>query len=200
MKISILLLTKNAGDRLEDLLKRLVSQRDVGKREILAIDSGSRDGTKRILESYSIKVTSIEPASFNHGETRNMAGREADPGSDYLVYLSQDAIPADEHWLANLIRPLEDDPQVAGVFSRHIPPPGTSPSLVRQLTTMWQTGGTERLVEVIPDDLEHYERDKFIYINLNFLPRGEEKNSPWGLGPNTYIKNVRKSYRYIRSH
>lgn len=135
----------------------------------------------------------------NRGETRNLAVREANPDSKYLVYLSQDALPADENWLRNLIQPLEDDPQVAGTFS-HISRPGASHSLVWQLTTMWQTGGTERLVEVIPDDLEHYERDKFIYINLNFLPRGEEKNSPWGLGPNTYIKNVRKSYPYIRSH
>ena len=61
-----------------------------------------------------------------------------------------------------------------------------------QLTTMWQTGGTERLVEAIPDDLENYERDKFIYINLNFLPRGEEKNSPWGLGPHVYKERKKK--------
>jgi rhamnosyltransferase len=164
MDVTIALLIKNGEDYLSSLLTSLRGQESEVNVHILAIDSGSTDDSLEILAQHSVRVIQIPPEDFNHGETRNLAAREADLRSDYLVYLSQDAIPVDEYWLENLIRPLEDDPQVAGAFSRHIPRPGASPSLVRQLTTMWQTGGEERIVKVMPDDPQVYERDKFFYI------------------------------------
>jgi rhamnosyltransferase len=167
MLVSVLLLVKNAEQLLDPLLSALETQAFVHSMEVLAIDSGSTDGTREILRIHAARCLEITPESFNHGETRNLAAREADPESDYLVYLSQDALPADEHWLENLIRPLEEDPQVAGAFSRHIPRPGASPTLVRQLTTHWQTGGTERIMKQIPEDPAEYERRKgfFTYFS-----------------------------------
>jgi rhamnosyltransferase len=105
----------------------------------------------------------IPAEDFNHGETRNLAAREAQPDAEYLVYLSQDAVPADDLWLANLIQPLEEDSMVAGGFSRHLPPPGTSPSLARQLTRFWQTGSAERLVKEMPEDENFFARDRVYY-------------------------------------
>jgi rhamnosyltransferase len=40
-----------------------------------------------------------------------------------LVFLDQDALPADDQWLANLIAPLDNDPAKAAVCSRVLPPP-----------------------------------------------------------------------------
>jgi len=162
--ITIVLLVKNGFPYLSGVLDAIFSQDTNSRLEVLAIDSGSTDGSLEVLGRYPVRVIQILPQDFNHGETRNLAAREADPTSEYIAYLSQDALPADENWLRDLIQPLEDDPIVAGTFSRHIPRPEASPSLVRQLTTMWQTGGTERLVKAMPDDPEVYERDKFFYI------------------------------------
>lgn len=39
--------------------------------------------------------------------------------------------------------------------------------MVRQLTTVWQTGGQERLVKEMPPSLKDYERDKFFYIHFS---------------------------------
>jgi rhamnosyltransferase len=164
MQVSVLLLVKNAVPHLETLLGVIQMQRFEEKIEVIALDSGSSDRTVDILVEKGVRYIEISAQNFNHGETRNMAAREADPASKYFVYLSQDALPADENWLRNLIQPMEDDLAVAGTFSRHIPRPDASPSLVRQLTTMWQTGGAERLVKAMPDDPEVYERDKFFYI------------------------------------
>lgn len=164
MIVSLLLLVKNAEPYLEELLTAVFAQRHPFDLQVVAVDSGSSDATLEILARHALRVIQIPAQEFNHGETRNLAAQEADPASQYFVYLSQDALPADEHWLRNLIQPMEDDPQVAGTFSRHIPCSGASPSLVRQLTTMWQTGGEARLVKQMPADPEAYERDKFFYI------------------------------------
>jgi rhamnosyltransferase len=164
MVVTVALLIKNGEDYLSSLLESLKGQESEASICILAIDSGSTDDSLEILRRESVRVIEIQPERFNHGETRNLATLEANPESKYIVYLSQDALPADEHWLQNLIQPMEDDPIVAGTFSRHIPRQDASPSLVRQLTTMWQTGGTERLVKMMPDDPEVYDRDKFFYI------------------------------------
>jgi len=158
--VSVLILTKNGERYLPELISIIHAQRFDGPLEVVAVDSGSEDATLAILRAHPIRILEITPESFNHGETRNLAARTAHPDSEYLVYLSQDALPADDHWLHNLIRPMEDDLQVAGTFSRHIARPGASPSLVRQLTTQWQTGGSQRIVKQMPDDHAEYEANK----------------------------------------
>ena len=164
MIVSLLLLVKNAEPFLEELLTAVFAQNHPYDLHVVAVNSGSSDATQEILARHPVSVIQIPPEDFNHGETRNLAAREADPASKYYVYLSQDALPADEKWLRNLIEPLEDDPAVAGAFSRHAPRPGASPSLARQLTTVWQTGGSELLVKRMPSDPAEYERDKFFYV------------------------------------
>jgi len=161
--VTLILPVKNGARTLPDVLDAVGGQRSAFELRILAVDSGSTDGTLEILSRHPVQVVQIPPEDFNHGGTRNLAASQADPTSKYLVYLSQDALPADEHWLANLLAPMEADPQVAGVFSRHVPRPGASPALVRQLTTMWQTGGTERLVKSMPADPAEYEARKDYY-------------------------------------
>jgi len=167
MLATIIVPVKNAEAYLPEILVSIQSQSIVDQIEVLAIDSGSLDNSPEILRKYEVRVLQIPPENFNHGATRNLAAQQADPDSQFLVYLSQDALPHDENWLANLLSPLQADESVAGVFSRHIPRPGASPSLVRQLTTRWQTGGMERIVKEMPDDPQDYlaNRDWYIYFS-----------------------------------
>lgn len=88
--------------------------------EIVAIDSGSTDGTLDTLREYDARVETITAASFNFGRTRDQVF-ELSRG-DIVVCLSQDAIPAHPQWLENLIAPL-DDPEVAASCGRSIPDP-----------------------------------------------------------------------------
>lgn len=164
MKVTVVILVKNGERYLGEVLEAVFAQKVSFPFEVLAIDSGSRDRSKEILSRYPVRLVEIPPEQFNHGETRNLGGRLAHPEAAYLVYLSQDATPADADWLTALVAPMDDDPMVAGVFSRHLPRPGASPALVRQLTTRWQTGGTERLVKRMPASREAYEADRFFYI------------------------------------
>ncbi len=105
--VSIILLTKNGGSRLEELMQSIRTQKYNGKMEVVAIDSGSQDGTVEILEKYDVELFKIKPEEFHHSKTRNL-GAEKSKG-DILVYLTQDALPVDDYFLINLLKPFDKE-------------------------------------------------------------------------------------------
>jgi rhamnosyltransferase len=117
--VSLVLPVKNAGDRLRDLLPRIFQQRTDDQLEIIAVDSGSSDDTIDILRENACTVLEIDASSFNHGLTRNLGAGYAH--GSVVVFMNQTALPADEWWLVNLLRPLDNDRAVAGVCSRVLP-------------------------------------------------------------------------------
>jgi rhamnosyltransferase len=119
-EISIVLLTKNAGAELERTLDQIFNQRTSRPFEVLAVDSGSTDGTLEILRRFKVRVHPIPPQEFNFGRTREL-GFELACGR-YLVTLSQDCVPASADWLERLTGPF-DDPAVAAVAGGPVLPP-----------------------------------------------------------------------------
>lgn len=115
-QVSVIILTKNAGSRLEAVLTSVFAC-DFDN-EVIVVDSGSSDQTLSILSRYPVRLIQIPPESFSHGGTRNLAAKEAH--GKILVFLTQDAVPCDRYWLKNLIDNFTD-PLVAGVFGRQIP-------------------------------------------------------------------------------
>ncbi|HWQ83035.1 MAG TPA: glycosyltransferase [Anaerolineales bacterium] len=162
--VSIVILTKNAAAFLPETLPAIFSQQVDFEYEVLAVDSGSQDSSLELLSRYPVRVIQIPPESFNHGETRNLGARHASPESQYVVFLSHDALPANSSWLSCLIEPLINDPEVAGAFSRHIPRPGANAPVVRQLVQLTQSGGSQRLVKRMPNSSAEYEANKFYYV------------------------------------
>jgi rhamnosyltransferase len=120
---SILLLTKNGRRDLEQLLPALFAQRGVDPFEVIAIDSGSVDGTVNLLRNFPVRIEQIAAGTFHHSRTRNLASSFA--RGKILVFLSQDAIPASEQWLSSLISSF-DDPKVGAAYGRQRPKPGCS--------------------------------------------------------------------------
>lgn len=120
-EISIALLTYNAGDLLRRVLESVRAQETTHAVEIVAVDSGSTDGTVALLRAFDVHVIEITQEDFDFGATRNRLF-EACSGS-FIVNLSQDAVPASPQWLEHLVRPLLDDPQVAVSCGRSIPDP-----------------------------------------------------------------------------
>lgn len=160
---SIVILTKNGGRYLPEVLDGVFAQ--PGSYEVIAVDSGSTDGTLEVIARYPVKLVRIPSGEFNHGLTRNLGASLADPGSKYIVFLTQDAVPLDG-WLSGLLRPMEEDPEVAGVFSRQLPREGGSPILRRYMTEVWeQCGGTVRVVKKITDP-DDYARRKKWYVTF----------------------------------
>jgi rhamnosyltransferase len=110
MDVSIIILTKNAGQNFTPLLQHISTQKFNGLYEVLVIDSGSTDDTVRTAKEFPVKITQIEPHAFHHGKTRNL-GAKLSNGST-LVYVTQDALP-----ITNNLK----DPNVAMVIGRQIP-------------------------------------------------------------------------------
>lgn len=125
MKVTIFIPTKNAGPNFENVLHAIFNQKEKDF-ELLIIDSGSTDQTVKIIEKFpKIIFKQIRPEKFGHAQTRNFAVEYS--RSEYMVFLSQDAIPHDEYWLSELLAPFtqKKDERLVAVFSKQIPYPGS---------------------------------------------------------------------------
>ncbi|WP_157605153.1 glycosyltransferase [Schlesneria paludicola] len=116
---SIVFLTYNGMPLVEDVLKSIRNQKFNGDYELLCIDTSSKDGTFELSRTLCDEVIQIQPHEFHHSRTRNLGVSVSN--NDICVFLSQDALPSDEHWLTNLISPFVD-PDVGAVYGRQKAP------------------------------------------------------------------------------
>jgi rhamnosyltransferase len=123
--VSIVLLTYNGDCYLAEVLDSIFAQNTRFTYEVIAIDSGSSDRTVQILKDYPVRIIQIPNREFGHGRTRNLGARHA--SGQYVVFLTQDATPANEHWLDSLVRPCVENHNVAGAYSRQMPRPNCNP-------------------------------------------------------------------------
>ncbi|MBI4837009.1 MAG: glycosyltransferase family 2 protein [Candidatus Portnoybacteria bacterium] len=118
----------------------------------------------------SIKLFQIPPLEFGHGRTRNFAVSKT--SGEYLVFLTQDAIPADENWLKNIIKPMEDDSEVAGVFGQHLPRKECDPFQRKTLNEFMDSFGKELTIYKLANsgDEKEFEAKKHVlsfFSNVN---------------------------------
>ena len=123
VEVTILLLTKNGKSELESALPAVFGQKSAPSFEVVAIDSGSDDGTLDLLRLFPVRTEQILAKDFHHAGTRNFAAGLAQ--GKILVFLSQDAIPASQDWLKAMISNFAD-PAVGAVYGRQFPKPGSS--------------------------------------------------------------------------
>jgi len=104
-KISLIIPTYYAQPYLEKLLQSLSTQ-SLKDFELIIIDSSSKDTTVEIAKGYTDKVIVIPQEEFDHGGTRSKAGKIA--SGEFLIYLTQDALPFDDFCLENILKPFKD--------------------------------------------------------------------------------------------
>src|SRR5215472_446681 len=119
--ISVVIPTLNGAGTLPAVLETIARQRVDLPVEVLAVDSGSTDGTVSLLQRSRVDVASIPSHTFDHGSTRNLALGSA--RGDLVVLLVQDAVPVSDDWLATLTAPFRSDTRLAGTFARQEPRP-----------------------------------------------------------------------------
>jgi len=131
-EVSVAIPTRDGGALLGRALVALAAQNV--EHELIVCDSGSSDGSVELARSFGARVLQIPSRSFAHGPVRNLLMREAT--GTHVALLSQDAEPADEHWLAGLLSGFELAPDVALVFGPYRPRPG-APLPVRVELERW---------------------------------------------------------------
>lgn len=123
--ISVIIPTRNAARWLARQLDTLGRQTHAPA-EILVVDSASTDGTPEIAAATpKVRVIPIDPKNFDHGGTRSMAARQAK--GDILVFLTQDAVPANDECLARLVAPFDQSGHIAATYGRQLPHADATP-------------------------------------------------------------------------
>ena len=143
-RVSVLLVTKNGARSLAEVLTSVGQQHGAFQlEEIIAVDSGSRDASLDILRAACVRLVTIPAQEFGHGTTRNLAASHAH--GDYLVFLTQDATPADADWLANAAGTLYwPSRSIAGVpIAASIPRPHCHPMEWRRIVEDELSGRSE---------------------------------------------------------
>lgn len=127
--IDILIPTCKPASGFEVLIKRLEEQ-TIKPANIRVINTRKEWWEQRIdTDSFltahpTVKLEHIEPAEFDHGATRNRGMEESQ--AEYVVCMTQDAMPLDAHLLEELIKPFSDS-RVAVSYARQLPAADASP-------------------------------------------------------------------------
>lgn len=127
--ISVIIPTLNAEKYIDKQLDAVMHQVVWDKLEIIVIDSESDDRTQEIARKHGATVISVKRSEFDHGGTRNIAWKASH--GDIVCFLTQDALPCDEHYIDNLLKGFRN-PDVMMISGRQIPREDANP--VEKLT------------------------------------------------------------------
>ena len=116
--MGVVIPTFHAG-RWWPILHAALERQGLDKSQVLIIDSSSGEGFENLVRDAGYNLVTIEAKDFNHGGTRQ-AGSRYLPWAEIIIYLTQDAIPADDHAFAVLCEAFRD-PSVGAAYGRQIP-------------------------------------------------------------------------------
>lgn len=164
--ISVVIPVRDGGSGLIRCLDGIRSQKIAHEVEIVVVDSGSTDGSLEVARSNAARVREIAPDGFSHGASRNLGASLA--AGEVLVFLSQDAVPMDRHWLTRLTAPLGQDEALAGVYGRQLPNEDATPPEAYFLSFLY--GGDPRRQKAA--SLSQLSMNTTLFSNVNSaIPR-----------------------------
>lgn len=114
----ILIPLYHPGNQLKMLLSKLQTQ-SVPIQKIILMNTEKSyfpDGIENIYKN--VEVYHLTKAEFDHGGTRDKGIRMSD--ADVVICMTQDAMPADEYLIENLLKPFSDE-SVWAAYARQLP-------------------------------------------------------------------------------
>jgi glycosyltransferase involved in cell wall biosynthesis len=142
--ITVAIPVLNGARYLNEVLAAVRAQKVDRDVEILIFDSGSNDGSQDIARRHGAVLREIPRQEFSHGGTRNRMMEAA--SGDHVAFLTQDATPAHEGWLAALLEGFRQADDVAAVFGPHEPRSDASHMIKAEMArhfASWGNGGKE---------------------------------------------------------
>ncbi len=118
--VAIVVLTYNAAAWVPKQIDGL-KLAGVNPRQVLVVDSSSKDETATRYRQFGAEVLVIPQSSFNHGGTRRLAAQHL-AHRELLIFMTHDAIPADPDTINAIVRAF-DDPMVGMAYGRQLPRP-----------------------------------------------------------------------------
>lgn len=148
-RASVLIPVKNGGALLGEVLDAVLVQHAPWPFEVIVMDSGSTDGSVELVRARGVRCETIAPKDFGHGRTRNQLA--ALSSGEFLIFITQDAKPANPQWLAHLVQACDAEPDVAGAFGPHIAHPNARFITQRELSEHFSGFGAVQSVVRIED-------------------------------------------------
>lgn len=171
MDVSIVIPTKNGGELFEQVLRKVFEQKTKYEYEVICVDSGSTDNTINIIKKFPCKLYQISPEEFGHGKTRNYGASKGT--GEFIVFITQDALPVDENWLENFIDAMKIDEEVAGGFGIHKPYPGCNVLDQRDITLHFKGFGDKNTIYYMDDPVRYQTEEGY----RHFLAFFSDNNS-----------------------
>jgi rhamnosyltransferase len=119
LRSALIIPTLNAGNEADRLIEAIVRQ-TFKVDQFLVLDSQSSDATAEKFRNAGATLVEIERGNFDHGGTRQQ-GVALCPDADIVIFLTQDAIPADECAIGRLVEALLTEPTVGVAYGRQLP-------------------------------------------------------------------------------
>ena len=116
-KIDVIIPTYHPDEKLERCL-RMLKRQTIQPQRILLINTAEKFFHRKVFSTLKQgEIVHITKPEFDHGGTRNQAARMCD--GEIMILLTQDAIPADEYLIENLLKPFEDE-EVCAAYGRQM--------------------------------------------------------------------------------
>jgi len=120
-RVDVVILTYRPDGRFQEAIRRLKRQRyPIG--QIYVINTRTESFPEEVERMPGVSVTHIRQEEFDHGGTRDMAFSLSD--AEILVFMTQDALPADTKMVGALVKPLLESEQIGVSYARQLPAKG----------------------------------------------------------------------------
>jgi rhamnosyltransferase len=117
--VDVFIPTYHSDEKLERLLTMLYRQ-TIKPNRVIILHTIEKEGQEQPLPAIpdsDVSVIPIPKEAFDHGGTRKYGATLSN--ADILLFMTQDAIPADEYLIENLLKPYKD-PRVSAAYARQI--------------------------------------------------------------------------------
>ena len=117
--VSVLMRARNDEILIERALKAIFSQKTELKFEVVVCDDASTDRTREVAAGFPVRFFERPEGPYKPGRTLNPLVRDA--RGDVVVFNNSDAVPLDEHWLDELVKPLLAGSRRVFAFANQLP-------------------------------------------------------------------------------
>ena len=117
--VSVLVRARNDEVLIERTLKAIFSQKTELKFEVVVCDDASTDRTREVAAGFPVRFFERPEGAYKPGRTLNPLVRTAK--GEVVVFNNSDAVPLDEHWLDELVKPLLAGSRRVFAFANQLP-------------------------------------------------------------------------------
>lgn len=144
--IDVVIPAYHPGQEFQVLIQKLLRQ-TIEVSHIWVMQTIRQEGEPLIqFSDERITVLPVLQREFDHGGTRDLGAKQS--RSDYVLFMTQDALPADDQLLEHLLLAMQN-PQVGIAYARQLPRP--SAGVVERLTRTYNYPG-ESCIKGLADE------------------------------------------------